>query len=340
MIIRSRAPLRLWFAGWGTDVSPYSDMFGWAILNVTLNMYAQTTIKTRSDKKIFVESIDTGMKFESEVLEHIAYDGNLDLVKAVYNRIVKMYGTIPSGFNIYTHVDAPAGSGLGTSSTLTVSILWAFVEWLNLPLWEYDIAHLAYEIERIDLWYAGGKQDQYSAVFGGWNFMEFYKDDKVIVNPLRVRNSISNEIEFNLVLYYTGTSRLSAKIIDAQTKNVLEKKEKSIEAMHELKNQAVKMKEALLKWELSKIGNILHESWLAKKNMASEISNELIDNIYNSAIESWAIGGKISGAWGWWFMMFYCNGENKYKVMEALKQFGGEVRSFNFTNEWLTTWKL
>ncbi len=340
MIIRSKAPLRLWFAWGGTDVSPYSDIFGWAILNVTINMYAHTTIITRNDNKIYAKSMDTWAEFESQIIDHIWYDGNLDLVKAVYNRIVKIYWWFSQWFDIYTHVDAPAGSGLGTSSTLTVSILWAFVEWLNLPLWEYDIAHLAYEIERIDLWYSGWKQDQYSAVFWGWNFMEFYKDDKVIVNPLRIKNNINNEIEFNLILYYTWTSRLSAKIIDAQTKNVLEKKEKSIEAMHELKNQAIKMKEALLKWELEKIWNILHESWIAKKNMANEISNEFIDNIYSSARQNWAIWGKVSWAWGWWFMIFYCNWEEKYKVIQTLQQFGWEIRNFNFTTEWLVTWKL
>jgi len=340
MIIRSRAPLRLGLAGGGTDVSPYSDIYGGGVLNATITMYAYATIEPRDDGKIVFNSIDRGEKIEYEAEEKLDIDGKLDLLKGVYNRIVKDFKKKPLSFELTTYVDAPPGSGLGSSSTLVVAIIGAFAEWLKLPLGEYDIAHLAFEIERKDLKMAGGKQDQYAATFGGFNFMEFYDNDKVIVNPLRIKSEIINELQFNLLLYYTGTSRLSSKIIEAQVKNVSGKKEKPIEAMHKLKEQAIMMKEAILKGKLNEIGEILDFGWQYKKQMAEGITNPVIDEIYETAKKAGAIGGKISGAGGGGFMMFYCPGNTRYKVIEALRKFGGEFRRFQFTKYGLETWRM
>jgi D-glycero-alpha-D-manno-heptose-7-phosphate kinase len=243
-------------------------------------------------------------------------------------------------FELSTFVDAPAGSGLGTSSTLMVAILGAFAEWLKLPLGEYDIAHLAYEIERVDLGMAGGKQDQYSATFGGVNFMEFLKNDKVIVNPLRIKEKYLAELANNLVLYYTETSRLSSVIIKSQQKNVNEKNKKSLDAMHKLKEQAVMMKECLLKGNIDEIGNILDFGWRFKKQLALGVSNKLIDDIYDIAIKNGATGGKISGAGGGGFIFFYCPGITRYKVIDALKKFGGQSKRYDFTTTGLATWTI
>ena len=200
--------------------------------------------------------------------DFLPIDGNLDLHKGIYNRIVRDFTHKPLSFELSTYVDAPPGSGLGTSSTLVVAIVGAFTEWLKLPMGDYDLAHLAYEIERNDLGMAGGKQDQYAATFGGVNFMEFFQDDKVIVNPLRIREKYLDELAHNLILYHTETSRLSSKIIEQQTINVLAKNVKSLEAMHKLKEQAVMMKEAILKGNLDEIGEILDFGWQFKKNLA------------------------------------------------------------------------
>jgi D-glycero-alpha-D-manno-heptose-7-phosphate kinase len=340
MIIRSKAPLRLGLAGGGSDVSPYSDIYGGAILNATVNMYAYASIKPTSDEKIVINSLDKNKKLEFNSVEKIEIDGCLDLVKGIYNRIVSEFTKKPLSFELTTSADAPPGSGLGTSSTLVVAILGAFTEWLQLPLGEYDLAKLAYEIERVDLGMAGGKQDQYAATFGGVNFMEFYENDKVIVNPLRVNESILNELAINLILYNTETSRLSSTIIEAQSKNVIEKNPEPIEAMHNLKEQAVMMKEAVLKGELDKIGDILNFGWQNKKKMAAGISNELIDNIYDTAVNNGATGGKISGAGGGGFMIFYCPNNTRFRVIEALKQFGGKPQRYEFTNKGLTTWRI
>lgn len=339
MIIRSKAPLRLGLAGGGTDVSPYSDLYGGAILNATVSMYAYTTIEPTDDGKVVFLSPEKGLREEYTDAMEVDTDGYFILHKGVYNRIVRQFTHKPLSLRITSFVDAPAGGGLGTSSTLVVSILGAYVEWLKLPLGEYDIARLAYEIERQDLALAGGKQDQYAATFGGFNFMEFINDN-VIVNPLRVRQAYSDELAHNLVLYYTATSHVSADIIKEQQKNVSEKKGSSIEAMHRLKEQAVQMKEALLKGDIDRIGCILDFGWQHKKQMATSISNPRIDAIYEAAKQAGASGGKISGAGGGGFMFFYCPGNSRYAVREALIQFGGDTKRYEFTHEGLKTWTI
>ncbi len=340
MIYRSKAPLRLGLGGGGTDVAPYSDLFGGAILNATINMYAYATIVERDDNKIILNAIDKGERYEFDMTDSLPINGELDLLKGIYNHIVKHYSHRALSFELTTRVDAPPGSGLGTSSTLVVAILGAFAEWLNLPFGEYDFARIAYTIERKDLAMAGGKQDQYAATFGGVNFMEFYADDKVIVNPLRIRSKYLNELAYNLILYYTETSRLSSKIIETQSENVNKKNEKSIDAMHNLKDQARLMKETLLKGNIDDIGKILDFGWQQKKKMAKGISTPLIDDIYSAAIEAGASGGKISGAGGGGFMIFYCPDNSRDKVIRALKQFGGDTKRYEFTNVGLSTWSI
>ena len=338
MIYRSRAPLRIGLAGGGTDVSPYSDLYGGAILNATISLFAHANIEPIDEKKIIVQALDRHEEQRYDWAIELPINGELDLLKGVYNRIQKDYGVPLPGFKLSTFVDAPAGSGLGTSSTLVVAIIGAFAEMLKLPLGEYDIAHYAFDIERKDLDLAGGKQDQYAATFGGVNFMEFYEGDKVIVNPLRINQQYLNELENNLVLYFTATSRESATIIKEQMKNVNQKNDKSIEAMHQLKEQARMMKEAMLKGRLHEIGEILDFGFQQKRQMAANISNSSLEEIYEAAKKAGATGGKISGAGGGGFMIFYCPGNSRYKVIETLEQFGGVTRPYQFVQTGLNTW--
>jgi D-glycero-alpha-D-manno-heptose-7-phosphate kinase len=186
---------------------------------------------------------------------------------------------------------------------------------------------------------AGGKQDQYSATFGGINFMEFDKD-KVVVNPLRIKDVYLDELAHNLVLYYTDTSRLSSEIIHRQQQNVLAEDQIAIEAMHQLKKQAIMMKEALLKGNLDEIGRILDFGWKYKKQMASGITNPELDKMYETAIKNGATGGKISGAGGGGYMFFYCPGNTRYQVIDSLAQYGGYAERYEFTSGGLTTWVL
>lgn len=338
MFIRSKAPLRLGFAGGGSDVSPYSDLYGGAILNATINMFAYATIEPRDDGRIVLNAIDRGERIALPSSDRLDPAGELALLKGVYNRVVRDFSSPPLSFELTTYVDAPPGSGLGSSSTLVVAVLGAFAAWLRLPLGEYDLAHLAWEIERKDLAMAGGKQDQYAATFGGFNFMEFSAGDKVIVNPLRIKQDSLNELEFKILLYYTGTSRLSSRIIENQVRNVARKDQKGLEATHKLKEQATMMKEAVLKGRFDEIGEILNYGWRYKKEMADGITNPLIDEIYDTAIRAGATGGKISGAGGGGFMMFYCPGNSRYKVIQALQGFGGEFRRFRFEPNGNQSW--
>jgi D-glycero-alpha-D-manno-heptose-7-phosphate kinase len=340
MIIRSKAPLRIGLAGGGTDVSPYSDIYGGAILNATIDLYAYASIEPLDNGKIEFVIDGSGKSIIIDSAKELPRTSDFELFAGVYNRIIKQFKLEPLSFRLTSYIEAPQGSGLGTSSTIVVSLLGAFVEWLKLPLGQYDIAHLAYEIERVDLAMSGGKQDQYAATFGGINFLEFLGNDKVIVNPLHLKDEVLFELEHNLLLYFTDTQRMSAGIINEQVRNVNEKNTKSVEAMHNLKEQAQQMKDALLRGELSQIGEILNFGWKNKKDMASSITNELIDTVYHKALSHGASGGKISGAGGGGFMFFYCPGVTKIKVARAIESLGGKVQPFKFTEQGLVTWSI
>jgi D-glycero-alpha-D-manno-heptose-7-phosphate kinase len=339
-IYRSKAPLRLGLAGGGTDVTPYSDLYGGAVLNATINMYAYATIIPRTDGKIIFRSLDNGKNLEYDSVEALEINGELDLLKGIYNRIVKDFTKEPLSFELSTIVDAPPGSGLGTSSTLVVTILGAFAEWLKLPLGEYDMARMAYEIERIDLKMAGGKQDQYAATFGGVNYMEFFNGEKVVVNPLRIRTDYLDELAYNLVLFNTETSRLSSEIIARQAKNIEDKDPNSLDATHKLKIQAMMMKEAVLRGELDKIGEILDYGWQNKKMLAPGITNPMIDELYKTAMDNGASGGKISGAGGGGFIFFYCPNSSRHRVIGALSKFGVVANHYEFTVTGLKSWSV
>lgn len=336
---RSKAPLRIGLAGGGTDVSPFSDLYGGAILNATVSLYAHAALTPRDDDKIILRSIDREEHLELPVSDFLdPEDGPLKLQKGVYNRIVKDYLKEGRGFELITSIDVSSGSGLGTSSTLLTAVLGAFVAWLKLPLGEYDIAQLAYDIERVDLGMAGGKQDQYAAIFGGVNFMEFYAENRVVVNPLRIRDEIIEALNFHLLLLYTQTTRESANIIEQQQQNIKKENPEALEATKQLKAQAYDMKEALLKNEIDRIGEILAEGWKQKRQIAKGISSPFIDAIYDTALEAGASGGKISGAGGGGYMIFFCPGNSRYDVIEALHAINVHVQPYTFVSKGLYTW--
>lgn len=340
MIIRSKAPLRLGLAGGGSDVSPYSDIYGGIIMNATINLYAYCTIEERDDNRITIESYD-GDCMESYPLSiELEIDGRASLLKGSYNRVMRVFNLPLRACKITTYNDAPAGSGLGTSSTMVVAILKAFVEWHSLPLGDYEIARLAYEIERKYFQLSGGKQDQYAAAFGGFNYMEFLEDDMVIVNPLKVKRWIINELEASIVLYFTGRSRSSAAIIDEQKKNTSSGNNKSIEAMHRIKQSAIDMKLAVLKGDMKAFARILGQGWEDKKKMAGAITNPIIEEAFDVAIKAGALSGKVSGAGGGGFIIFFVEPTKKMMVIEALEKLGGFTKHFNFTDGGANGWKI
>lgn len=340
MIVRSKAPLRIGLAGGGSDVSPYSDIYGGIILNATINLYAYCTIEETYDDFVIIESYD-GECFERYPLSReLEIDGKASLLKGSYNRVMRDYNIPLRACKITTYNDAPAGSGLGTSSTMVVAILKAFVEWHSLPLGDYEIARLAYEIERKDLNLSGGKQDQYAAAFGGFNYMEFLKDDMVIINPLKVKRWIVDELEASIVLYFTGRSRSSAAIIDEQKKNVASGNTMSIEAMHRIKQSAVDMKLAVLKGDMHEFARILGQAWEDKKKMAGAITNPMIEEAFAVATAAGALAGKVSGAGGGGFIMFFVEPTKKKAVLDALDKLDGYTVHFNFTDGGAHGWKI
>jgi len=340
MLIRSKAPLRLGLAGGGTDIAAYYDIYGGNVLNATVDMYAYCTIEPKESGLIEFFATDLDIKEEYSSNEKLSTSPVLPLHTGIYNRLVADYIKKPLSFKLTTYSDAPAGSGLGSSSTMVVAIIKAFEEWLNLPFGEYDIAALAYKIEREDIGFSGGKQDQYAATFGGFNFMEFYENERVIVNPLRLKRWIRNELEASLLLYYTGVSRESANIINEQIKNTKNGDAKSIESMHELKRQAVFMKEALLKGDFRGFSECLLRGWLAKRNAATSISNPALDELYQYAIENGAESAKISGAGGGGFMMLYCDPCRRISLIHALEKRQGLVLTPSFTETGSQAWTI
>lgn len=337
--VRARAPLRLGLAGGGTDVSPYSDQFGGYVLNATIDKYAFASLSARAEGVSFTAA-DIGVSWQGEAIAPLPLQPSLGLLIGVYNRIVKDFlqgKAIP--INLVTHSEAPPGSGLGSSSTMVVAIVQAFAEYLALPLGEYDIAQLAYSIEREDLGLAGGKQDQYAAAFGGFNFMEFY-NDRVIVNPLRMKQENIAELETSLVLFYTGVSRDSGNIIQEQTKHVVQGDRPAMEALHQVKQEAQAMKESILQSDWSALAESMRRSWDAKKRMAKSISNPMIDQIYVAACQSGALAGKVSGAGGGGFMIFLVDPEKRPAVIERLGKFQGQVMSAVFVQQGSHSWRV
>jgi D-glycero-alpha-D-manno-heptose-7-phosphate kinase len=339
MIVRSRTPLRLGFAGGGTDVAPFRDEHGGCVLNATIGMYAHAILATRADGRVRFVAADRDECLEA-ASERVPDLGPLALHRAVHRRMVRDFNAgTPLSVTLTTYCDVPAGSGLGSSSTLVVAMVEAFKELLGLSLSDYEVADLAYRIERHDLGLLGGKQDQYAATFGGVNFMEFAGDDKVVVNPLRVRDIILTELETSLVLYFTGVSRHSATIIEEQARNMRDGDATALGALHEIKADAVAMKEALLKGEIPRFASLMGRSWEAKKRTARNVTSARIDRLYDMAIKSGAYAGKVSGAGGGGFMMFMVDPVRRMELIRVLEGEDGTVIPCNFTHRGSETWR-
>lgn len=340
MIYRSRAPLRIGLAGGGTDVSPYMDQFGGCVVNATIDLYAHARLLPTKDHQITFEAPDkkTEFSFSPNKTDFTTLPREFELFYGVYQHVSAHAGPLP-GFKLSAYIEAPQGSGLGTSSTLVVALLGVFREWLQLPWDREQIAQRAFHIERIELGLAGGRQDQYAASYGGINFMTFNPNGSVHVKPLHLSAADTLELETCLLLYYTHIQRESAQIIRHQMESVKQGATDRIQAMHELKQQALQLRNAFENGTFEILGELLNFGWQQKKKMADQISNSYIDQLYTTAIEAGAVGGKISGAGGGGFLFFYCPGITKLKVAEALSKYNGAIQHFTFSHQGLTTWR-
>ena len=333
MLIRSRAPLRISFAGGGTDVHPYPRLKGGCVLSATIDRYAYVTIIPRNGTQLLVHSLDYGIKAKFRLDKKIVYDGELDLIKATF-RVMK----VRRGCELFIHSDAPPGSGLGASSTMVVATIGAIAKWHGMTLTPYKIAELAYHVEREELQISGGMQDQYAAAFGGFNYMEFF-DGSTVVNPLRIDTAHLNELNYKLLLCYTGRTRLSANIVVRQTDAFVSGNKKVSNSLDGLKEIAIEMKNHLLKGKIDEFGVMLDKAWQYKKKLDKAISSKQIDRMYQAAKAKGAIGGKILGAGGGGYLLLFCNFKRKHVVADLLHSMGGEIVPFGFTDAGLQTWQ-
>jgi D-glycero-alpha-D-manno-heptose-7-phosphate kinase len=339
-VVRARAPLRLGLAGGGTDLPSYSSAHGGAVLNATIDRYAFASIRARDDGQVFFEAGDLGLE-ETHAAAALLPASALSLHRGVYERMVLEFcGGQPLAVSVTTAVDAPMGSGLGSSSALVVALIEAYRTYLDLPLARYDVAHLAYEIERVDLGLAGGRQDQYSAAFGGINFLEFLRDGEVIVNPLRFSEGVVNELESSLVVAFSGQSRASDSIIRQQNDGLDAQSAEVVEAMHQLRQDAVDMKRAILLGDIVGVAELLERSWIAKKRTAPGVTNPAIEALEALARRSGAIGAKVSGAGGGGFMMLVVPTERRYRLISALNEQGAMAYPVKFSERGSESWTL
>ena len=348
-MIRSRAPLRISLAGGGTDLDQYAARFGGAVLNATIDLSAHVALTPRADGQVVLRAIDRGrcLTWSShevpgvEQLTRLTPDDRaaFQLAVGVVDHVRQRHGDgAPLAFELATAVDAPPGSGLGSSSTLVVAMLAAFDRWLRLGLDAYALADAAVEIERHDLGLAGGRQDQYAAAFGGWNHLVFRPDGQVVVHPLRLPPEVVHELEATLLLYDTGISRVSSQIIEGQLDGLRRPDSTSLDALHQLRTHATVMTDAILTGQLHRVGPLLEEGWCRKRATAQGISTPVLDAVHDAAHAAGATGAKVSGAGGGGFMMLACPGLSRHATAAALAPFGGRVHPVRFSSEGVTTW--
>ncbi|MBY8823042.1 dehydrogenase [Sphingomonas colocasiae] len=340
--VRARAPLRLGLGGGGTDLKPYCDDFGGVVLNATIDRYAYAHLASRDDARILFRADDLGREDELACDLDFEIREGLVLHRATYKLMMERYNdgrAMP--LTISTTIDVPAGSGLGASSALTVALIEAFALAMKLPLGPYEIAEMAYDLERVQLGMLGGKQDQYAAAFGGFNFIEFLKGGSgVIVNPLRLHREYLNEFESSLVICFSGQSRESARIIEDQVSGLKQMDDRTIASMHEIKNHAISMKTMLLGGQIRQTADVLQQAWLSKKNTASTISNGTIDSLLDVALGNGAWGGKVSGAGGGGFIMLLADPSLRHRLIEALNEAGGQASAVRLTFEGVEAWSV
>jgi D-glycero-alpha-D-manno-heptose-7-phosphate kinase len=331
VLIRAKAPVRLSFAGGGTDFTRHFENGGGAVVSATIDRYCQATISLRNDARITIHSLDSDVTVEMDSVDDIEYDGNLDLLKAAIRVVRPQFG-----FDLYTDSDVPLGSGLGGSSSMAVAVVGVLYHLMEGHLEEHLVADLAYQAERVDIGIMGGWQDQYAAAFGGFNFLEFTPGE-VIVHPLRISDRVRSELESNLLMCFTGRTRDSgdlhaADAPDPQTRNNLDLHSQMIDL-------AQATKESLLTGHLVRFGQLLNDAWQAKKQYGERITNSRIDHLYAVARENGALGGKLLGAGDGGYLLFYCDPLTRHRTVKALEGEGVDMMGFKFDDRGVRVWR-
>lgn len=331
----AKAPLRLGLSGGGTDLSPYWQTYGGVVLNGTIDQYAYC--KVEPHHCWCFKSVDLGVEEIFEVLTKDFVSSSLKLLINTYQYLTMDIERDP--VKITTYVEAPPGSGLGSSSALVVALVSAISEYYSVPLGEYEIANTAFEIERNVCNLPGGKQDQFAASFGGFNYIEFLQDGRTIVNPLRLNFKTQNMLELNTVLYYVGKPRKDERVIEATTKN-LSLDDQTVEATHQIKDACIEFKRSLLVGDVERISELMNMYWKLKLKTSDKVgSPELIDT-YEYAISNGAKAAKISGAGGGGHMILFTDFEKRHELITALKKRKhGRIVPFKFVKHGVDVWR-
>ena len=333
-IVRGKSPLRISFAGGGTDMPYYFEENGGVVISTTIDKYCYVTAAKRADSKLVINS---DLVEEEVVLDtkDLSYGGKFDLVKAIFNIIKPRFGV-----DLYLHNDILPGRGLGSSASFAVLIAKVIGELSGRPYDDETIAEIAYRAEVEELGIIGGKQDQYAAVFGGFNWIEFTSGDKKIMHPLRLKSDTVEELRSHVTLCYTGAVHKSLVQQESQKKTFEENREDISRRLEQIKAIANKIKENLLsvRPNFKLIGELLHESWQYKRNLSSNISNSDIDRLYDAGIGAGAFGGKVLGSGGGGYILFLHSPRRRRELQKALEKMGGEILNFNFEEKGMRIW--
>jgi D-glycero-alpha-D-manno-heptose-7-phosphate kinase len=333
-IIRAKSPLRISFAGGGTDLAHWYQSNPGAVINSTINRYAYVTLYPREDHEIRIRSVDLGYSIKYDLEEGPIYNGVLDLAKAVIQRL-----NVKKGMSLDIRSDTPPGGGLGGSSSVTSAVIGAVAAYTRQVLGNYELAELNFNVERVDLGISGGKQDQYATTFGGFNMIEFF-EDRVVVNPLRIERDLINDLEAHLLLCYTGGVRTDVGMIKKQVSYFRDKRSDTIQGMQRLYEMVFEVKEALLRGDLNCFGEMLNEAYLNKKMMNPHVAEGTIaDTLYETARKHGVTGGKLLGAGGGGYLLLYCETDKQHIVRKELEKLGGKFMAFNFDKLGLQVWR-
>ncbi|MFZ0320854.1 MAG: hypothetical protein WAL56_17135 [Candidatus Sulfotelmatobacter sp.] len=324
-----RSPVRISFGGGGTDLPSYYEQFGGAVLSTAINKYFYTILGNRGDGRIQVISSDLRLFGNWSDLAALPAQGSgLEIPLAV----LKDLGTDLAA-DLFLASEIPPGTGLGSSASVCVNLLKVLTTYLRCPLSKHDLAERAYRITRIGLGHHVGKQDEYAAAFGGLNYIRFHSDGSTQVEALHIDPGVLSSLQSNLMLFFTGAAHHSWDILAEQEKSTRLPAGEAVEALHQVKEAAALMREALLCGNLEHFGHLLDDAWQAKKRVSPRISNQRIDRLYEVAREHGVVGGKITGAGGGGFLLLYCEPSSHYAVRSAMQAEGLQEMAFAFDSQ-------
>ena len=324
-----RSPVRISFGGGGTDLPSYYDQFGGAVLSAAINKYFYTILGKRSDGRVQVISSDLRVCETWQDIAHMSLEGSaLEIPLAALKNL-----ECDISVDLFLASEIPPGTGLGSSASVCVNILKTLTTYLQRPLSKYDLAERAFHVARYILGKHIGKQDEYAAAFGGLNYISFLPQGTTVVEPVELAPNVLLQFQANLMLFFAGTAHHSWTILQEQEASTRSGNSATVEALHEVKELGARMRGALERGELHQFGKLLHEGWQAKRKISSKISTPRIDELYSLALRHGALGGKITGAGGGGFLLFYCEAPEQAAVREAMRKQGLRETAFAFDNQ-------